>query len=230
MDTAQDTFDLSSFNPLGVDAADPYPFLRHAREHEPVFFSAALGAWCVTRYDDIIEVVTDAGRAALVEAAAIHRRSLDYLRSLIDDRVASPRDDLISFFIHNEVKGQRLTYDEVASQLFSMLAAGTDTTGNALCNTLRALLEQPARWADLVAGRTPLGDVVNEGLRYNTRCLACSAAPPATPNSAVRRSPPDRWCSCCSPRPATTRRDMTIQANSTAAAPASPSTWPSASA
>jgi cytochrome P450 len=44
-----DTFDLSSFNPLGVHAADPYPFLRHARENEPVFFSAALGAWCVVR-------------------------------------------------------------------------------------------------------------------------------------------------------------------------------------
>jgi cytochrome P450 len=59
MDTAQDTFDLNSFNPLGVDVADPYPFLRHARENEPVFFSAALGAWCVTRPNDIMEVVAD---------------------------------------------------------------------------------------------------------------------------------------------------------------------------
>jgi cytochrome P450 len=287
MDTAQDTFDLSSFNPLGVHAADPYPFLRNAREHEPVFFSTALGAWCVTRPNDIMEVATDtdtyssrdafprpqglppeteevaqwlwsdvpaitlmdppehtrvravvragftpralaafepgirdiveeyaarlagrdqvdlvsefaiplplsvvmhvigvpradhgivqdwvdADRQALVDAAATHRRSLSYLHSLMDDRVASPRDDLISFFVHNDVKGQRLTYDEVASQIFSMLIAGTDTTGNALCNTIRALLEQPARWADLVAGRTPLDDVVAEGLRYNTPVL-----------------------------------------------------------
>jgi cytochrome P450 len=292
MGAVQDTFDLSSFS---VDVADPYPLLRYARENEPVFFSAALGAWCVTRHNDIMEVLTDtdtyssrdavprprglppeteevaqwlwsdapaialldppehtrvravvragftpralaafepgirdlieeyaarlegrdrvdlvaefaiplslsvvmhvigvpradhgivqdgvdalnvvfaesafADRQALVEAAAIHRRSLGYLHSLIDDRVASPRDDLISFFIHNDVKGQRLTYDEVASQIFSMLAGGTSPTGNALCNTIRALLEQPARWADLVARRTPIDDVVAEGLRYNT--------------------------------------------------------------
>jgi cytochrome P450 len=109
-----------------------------------------------------------ADRQALVDTAATHRRSLGYLHSLMGDRVASPRDDLISFFIHSDVKGQRLTYDEAASQIFSMLIAGTATTGNTLCNTIRALLEQPVRWADLVAGQTPLDDVVAEGLRYNT--------------------------------------------------------------
>lgn len=58
-----------------------------------------------------------------------------------------------------------------AGRSSNKIATRTDTTGNALCNTIRALLEQPARWADLVEGRTPLDDVVTKGLRYNTPVL-----------------------------------------------------------
>ncbi|WP_238014777.1 cytochrome P450 [Dactylosporangium sp. AC04546] len=36
---------------------DQYPLYRRARHEEPVFFSPALGAWVVTRYDDVREVL-----------------------------------------------------------------------------------------------------------------------------------------------------------------------------
>src|SRR3954453_15348206 len=48
--------DLRSFFPFGPHLADIYEHLAQAREHEPIFFSEALGAWCVTRYDDIREI------------------------------------------------------------------------------------------------------------------------------------------------------------------------------
>ncbi len=39
--------------------ADPYPLYAALREHGPVIFSEAAGAWLVTRYDDVDAVVRD---------------------------------------------------------------------------------------------------------------------------------------------------------------------------
>ena len=39
--------------------ADPYPALRHLRERDPVHWSPSLGAWLVTRYDDLMQTYLD---------------------------------------------------------------------------------------------------------------------------------------------------------------------------
>ena len=33
---------------------DPYPVYRRMREHDPVYWSDALGHWVLTRYDDVL--------------------------------------------------------------------------------------------------------------------------------------------------------------------------------
>lgn len=50
------------------DRDDPHPTLRHAREHQPVFFSEALGTWVVTRYDDVVAVMRDPTRFSSLAA------------------------------------------------------------------------------------------------------------------------------------------------------------------
>jgi cytochrome P450 len=51
------------FDPLSLDAAvDPYPWLNAARRQVPVFYLPQLDAWCVTRHDDIREVLRDTVR------------------------------------------------------------------------------------------------------------------------------------------------------------------------
>ena len=35
------------------------PWLRTAQHHTPVFFMPRYDMWCVTRYDDVIEVLRD---------------------------------------------------------------------------------------------------------------------------------------------------------------------------
>lgn len=48
------------FNPMvSPDRADPNPFYADCRDNEPVRFSATLGAWLVTRYEDLKTVVDD---------------------------------------------------------------------------------------------------------------------------------------------------------------------------
>jgi cytochrome P450 len=52
--------DGRSFEPLDpVVAADPYPWLHAAHREAPVFFMPEHGAWCVTRYDDVLSVLKD---------------------------------------------------------------------------------------------------------------------------------------------------------------------------
>lgn len=47
------------FDPFGPHRDNPFPFLRQVRRTQPVFYSPRLGAWCVTRYDDVVAVLRD---------------------------------------------------------------------------------------------------------------------------------------------------------------------------
>lgn len=64
------------FNPFyGAQLEDPYPFYERARREEPVFFSSLLKMWYVTRYDDIVTVLSDPLRFSSADAVSV---PLDY--------------------------------------------------------------------------------------------------------------------------------------------------------
>ncbi|GLW10174.1 hypothetical protein Misp01_53030 [Microtetraspora sp. NBRC 13810] len=48
-----------TYDPLGSHLLDPYPLYDRARDEEPVFWSPAVGAWVVTRYEDLLKVLRD---------------------------------------------------------------------------------------------------------------------------------------------------------------------------
>ncbi|MBL7498015.1 cytochrome P450 [Frankia sp. CNm7] len=58
-DTGQGDVDLRSFDPFGAHIAVAYDYFARARQNEPIFFLEALGAWCVTRYEDIQRIAGD---------------------------------------------------------------------------------------------------------------------------------------------------------------------------
>ncbi len=49
------------YDPTGAHLQDPYPLFERARRSEPVFYSARLQAWVVTRYDDVDAILKDPG-------------------------------------------------------------------------------------------------------------------------------------------------------------------------
>lgn len=50
----------ATYNPLDlVVRADPYPYFRHLRDHEPVKFIPEVNGYAVSRYDDTREVLLD---------------------------------------------------------------------------------------------------------------------------------------------------------------------------
>ena len=91
-----------------------------------------------------------------------------YLRDLVDAKARAPGDDLTSdlIAIHREAP-ERLTLDEIASILFSLSFAGHETTTGLIGNTVRRLLEEPARWAEIAAQPELIPGAVDETLRYD---------------------------------------------------------------
>src|ERR1017187_5082042 len=73
-----------------------------------------------------------------------------YSRDLGGVKVRAPGDDLTSdlIAIHDE-DPERLRLDEISSILFSLSFAGHETTTGLIGNTVRRLLEDPSRWAEI---------------------------------------------------------------------------------
>ena len=118
-------------------------------------YRAAL-AWGRPAPEDQVEIAT---------SMAAYR---EYLRDLVDAKTREPGDDLASdlIAIHREAP-ERLTLDEIASILFSLSFAGHETTTGLIGNTMRRLLEDPGRWAEIVAHPDLIPGAVDETLRYD---------------------------------------------------------------
>jgi cytochrome P450 len=91
-----------------------------------------------------------------------------YIRDLVGIKVGEPGDDLATdlIAIHDEAP-DRLTLEEVCSILFSLSIAGHETTTGLISNTARRLLEDPARWAEVVTKPELIPGAVDESLRYD---------------------------------------------------------------
>jgi len=137
------------FSLMGVPAAD------FARLKQWCGYRAAL-AWGRPAPEDQVEIAT---------SMAAYRK---YLRDLVDAKAREPADDLASdlIAIHREAP-ERLTLDEVASILFSLSFAGHETTTGLIGNTVRRLLEDPGRWAEITARPDLIPGAVDETLRYD---------------------------------------------------------------
>jgi cytochrome P450 len=118
-------------------------------------YRAAL-AWGRPAPEDQVEIAT--GMAA-------YRK---YLRDLVDAKAGEPGDDLTTdlIAIHHEAP-ERLSLGEISSILFSLSFAGHETTTGLIGNTMRRLLEDPARWAEVVRQPDLIPVAVEESLRYD---------------------------------------------------------------
>jgi cytochrome P450 len=79
------------------------------------------GQW-VTNIAKITPIVPPPDAAA--ETRRLIAEQAQYLASVVDDRLASPGDDLPSILCHAEVDGERLSRDELISFMFILLGAG----------------------------------------------------------------------------------------------------------
>jgi cytochrome P450 len=103
----------------------------------------------------------------LVRAADIATVEFDgYIRDLIAERRSHPGDDLLSALIAVEEEGDRLTENELANLLFTIMAAGNETTTSLISSGTMMLLDHPDERKKLAADPTLIGNAVEEMLRY----------------------------------------------------------------
>ncbi|MBW3536531.1 MAG: cytochrome P450 [Actinobacteria bacterium] len=88
-----------------------------------------------------------------------------YLLAHIEDHVANPRDDLITFLLESELHGEKLEPFDVARTIALLLIAGIDTTWSAIGAALWHLAGTPADRERLVAEPQLLPTAMEELLR-----------------------------------------------------------------
>lgn len=67
----------------------------------------------------------------------------EYAQNLGGERLERPRDDITSTLMHAEVDGERLSAQEFGSFFILLVAAGNETTRNAISHGMKALTDWP---------------------------------------------------------------------------------------
>ena len=120
---------------------------------------AAFHRWAI----DLISVGEDPPRGF-----AASQRIVDYLRPVLEERKAEPRQDLLSALAHAEVEGQRLNDEEVLSFLRLLVPAGAETTYRLIGSVLFALLTHPHYLEEVQKDRSKLELAIEETLRWES--------------------------------------------------------------
>ena len=112
-----------------------------------------------------LEPVSSSEALDKAEAAALQAR--DYLSDLIKIRRADPQDDLLTGLIQASDGEDRLSENEVISNVLLIYAAGFETTTQLLSNMVRALVAHPDQQRLVREDRSLIAAAVEEVLRYD---------------------------------------------------------------
>ena len=96
---------------------------------------------------------TDIATAIIGAGSALRQLMFD----LTEHRKKSPTDDLTSVILHAEVDGDKLSQEDLASFFILLVAAGNETTRNAISHGMKALCDYPEQrevWKRDYAGVT----------------------------------------------------------------------------
>jgi cytochrome P450 PksS len=127
---------------LGVPVADRHKFHRWSRA---LFVSTTWG---------------------LLKAIPSVLALLRYIRKIIKNRRANPRDDLVSALAQADVAGDTLNEEELLAMVALLLVAGHETTVNLIGNGTLALLENPDQMEKVRNEPALIKSAVEELLRY----------------------------------------------------------------
>jgi len=109
------------------------------------------------------EVPFEAAHAASEAAAEFQ----EYVRGLIGERRATPRDDMVTALVEARVDGGRLSDDEIVSTVIVLLNAGHEASVNTLGNGMLAFARHPDQWRRVVDGTVPAQPAGEEMIRFD---------------------------------------------------------------
>ncbi len=106
--------------------------------------------------------------ASLESAAQAAQEMFGFANGLAVERLARPRNDLMSAILHGEVAGQRLDTVEFDSFFLLLALAGNETTRNLISHGLLLLMDHPEALAKLRRAPSLLPGAVEEMLRFSS--------------------------------------------------------------
>ena len=133
----------------------------------PVAVFMELFGFPMEKFDEFRHLVVGFfnARATPDERNALAQQILGHLAELIQQRMAEPRDDMISKIIVSEVDGRRVRFEELMSIGFLMFLAGLDTVTNAMSFGMRHLAHDEALRQRAIDDAAVIPDLVEELLR-----------------------------------------------------------------
>jgi cytochrome P450 len=152
----------------GVAERGRCDFLKQIGAAFPVFVFMEMMGLPLDRFDEFRALVVEyygVGSSDIPRRIAIQNRMIAIIRALFEERKAAPRDDLMSKLLAEEVKGRKLTMEELESIGFLLFQAGLDTVANTLSFTFHFLAGHPDLQARLASDPACHEDFVEEALR-----------------------------------------------------------------
>jgi len=95
-----------------------------------------------------------------------------YFSTIVEERIRSPREDLITNLIKAQADGRQLSKDEILTFCWLLLLAGHVTTVNLIGNTILSLLQNPDEFKLLQDDYNLIGSTIEETLRYRSHVQA----------------------------------------------------------
>jgi cytochrome P450 len=92
----------------------------------------------------------------------------DYFTAALDERVAAPRDDVLTGFLDSEVDGRPVTREEILDMVFVLVIAGLDTVTAALTCFFTYLAQNDDHRRQLVESPEVTPSAVEELLRWES--------------------------------------------------------------
>ena len=90
-----------------------------------------------------------------------------FLDDVISEKQSNPGEDVISYFITANEDNERLSRDEMISNIVLLLFAGHETTVNLIGNTLYALLANREQYELLLGDKSLVTNTTEESLRFD---------------------------------------------------------------
>jgi cytochrome P450 len=114
--------------------------------------------------------ITETATAAEAVAAyaAVKAEMGPWLAALQQERIAQPKDDLLTRLLEAEVDGERLTDHEIAGFVELLIVAGQETSSNLMANALLCFAEHPDQRARLAGSPELLPSAIEEVLRFRS--------------------------------------------------------------
>ena len=133
---------------LGLPEADSRYFGR-------LVYSVARSFATVYPHDQHLEIENDT------------RELFGYVKTQLSERLAVPREDLLTAIVADWQDTQALPFESLVFQTLGLILGGSDTTRSAFAMLVALLLQRPHDWAAVRSDPTLIPGAVDEGIRYD---------------------------------------------------------------